>query len=197
MTTPQPLRLTGRVPKRRRTLDELAELAARLCSDWRPGDNVMTWIRLHEGARTELSRLVREGWSWDDIGRALDVAGIRYQTGKSMAGDLLRKKAGRARADERKRLARESQIAGLPIMVESASSIGFPTNQKNPIPALSPAASVDSDENVEPGFKPAVLIGWSGKTLADRENALPRIAASAPSPSGDVDAVLSRLLGKN
>ena len=75
MKTPPPGRPKGRPPKRQRTQDELADLARRLGADWQPGDNVMTWIRRHEAADTELSRLVRDGWSWTDVGLALALAG--------------------------------------------------------------------------------------------------------------------------
>ena len=106
----------GRVPKRVRTNGELADLARRVGADWHPGDNVMTWIRRHEATTHELSLLVRDGWSWADLGRALDLAGIHYQTGRAIAGDLLRRKAGKARSDERKRQAggkaRHATVAG-------------------------------------------------------------------------------------
>lgn len=103
----------GRVPKRVRTNGELAELARRVGADWHPGDNVMTWIRRHEATTHELSLLVRDGWSWADLGRALDLAGIHYQTGRAIAGDLLRRKAGKARSDERKRQAEGARHAAV------------------------------------------------------------------------------------
>ncbi len=85
-----------RLPKRSRSDDEVAILAARLGLGWQTGDGIETWLRQHV---EELTAMVRDqGWTWDDIGRALNVAGIQYQTGRPWRAVILRKKAGIARA---------------------------------------------------------------------------------------------------
>jgi hypothetical protein len=108
MTAPTIPRSRGRTPKRVRSTDELAALARSFGADWHPGDNVMTWIRRHEGGARELSTLVRDGWSWADIGRALALAGIVYRTGTPIAAGILSNKAWLARETARKHQAKEA-----------------------------------------------------------------------------------------
>lgn len=85
-----------RPPKRLKSDDEVAAVAARLGRDWRPGDGIETWLRQHV---EELTSMVREqGWSWGDIGRALNAAGIEYQTARPWSAAILRKKAVVARS---------------------------------------------------------------------------------------------------
>ena len=72
---------SGRPPKRKRTDAELNDLARVLGADWTQGDTVQTWIHKHEGKTRALSRMVEEGWLWQDIGRAMHLAGITYRTG--------------------------------------------------------------------------------------------------------------------
>lgn len=85
----------GRPTTRRRSEAEIAALAARLAQDWTPGDLVLTWLRRHVA---ELTNLVRDGgWSWSDVARALDTAGIAYRSGRPWTARLLITKAGQAR----------------------------------------------------------------------------------------------------
>lgn len=85
----------GRPPARRRPEAEITALAVRLAQDWTPGDLVFTWLRRHVA---ELTRMVRDdGWSWPDVARALDAAGITYRTGRPWTGRLLTIKAVQAR----------------------------------------------------------------------------------------------------
>jgi hypothetical protein len=84
---------SGRPPKRRRTDAELQALAILLGADWMAGDTVQTWINKHEGQTGELSCLVQEGWSWEDIGKAMHLAGISYSTGQQIPAHTLRLKA--------------------------------------------------------------------------------------------------------
>lgn len=81
--------------KRRRQDDELQLLAATFSEDWRTGDKVQTWLRLHE---PRLTSLVRDrGWSWEDVGRAMALAGIAYSSGQPISGPLLWRKVSAAR----------------------------------------------------------------------------------------------------
>lgn len=85
----------GRPSKRRRPDAEIAVLAARLAQDWTPGDLVFTWLRRHV---SELTRMVRDdGWSWADVARALDMAGIAYRSERPWTGRLLTIKVVQAR----------------------------------------------------------------------------------------------------
>jgi hypothetical protein len=98
-------RPSGTRPKRRRTEDELLRLASNLCSDWVPGDRVMTWLNENEGKAGRLSDLVRCGWCWEDLGRALALAGVMHRTGRPISGPVLRSKACKARTYVRRRTA--------------------------------------------------------------------------------------------
>ena len=70
-------------------------MAARFRTDWQVGDRIETWLRQHVD---ELTAIVRDqGWSWNDIGRALHSAGIEYRTGRPWSAAILRKKAVVAR----------------------------------------------------------------------------------------------------
>ncbi len=162
----------------------------------------MTWIRRHEATGAELSRLVRDGWSWADLGRALALAGIKYQTGPAIPGDLLRRKAGKARADERKRQANEA-LRRLPVapVVEASVPDDMPTATTSHLPAaaVSPAFSTSPGmqpaiEDDEPEFKPVTLIRH-GASKPPQTAPLARQEA-APAPLIDVDAVLARFTGR-
>lgn len=192
----------GRVPKRPRTHNELTELAQRLGADWRHGDNVMTWIRRHEASGEELSRLVRDGWSWADLGRALALVGIKYQTGPAIAGDVLRRKAGKARADERKRQANEA-LRRLPAAatVQPPVPSGPPRLATSHLPAAAVSAAVSPSSGItppseddDPVFMPATLIRY-GASEPSQTSPLPG-NEPAPAPLIDVDAVLARFTGR-
>lgn len=64
------------------------------------GDPVMFWLRRAEGRSGALSALVREGWSWTDVGLAMARAGITYRTGKPLSATVLAAKAFEARQRE-------------------------------------------------------------------------------------------------
>jgi hypothetical protein len=83
-------------------------LARGFGADWTPGDTVQTWLHKHEGRTGELSRMIDEGWSWEDLGKAMHLAGIRYRTGEPISANTLRHKAYLARNRERDRLTAET-----------------------------------------------------------------------------------------
>jgi hypothetical protein len=199
MKTPPLGRPKGRPPKRQRTQDELADLARRLGADWQPGDNVMTWIRRHEAADTELSRLVRDGWSWTDVGLALALAGIKYQTGRAIPGYLLQRKAQKARADERRRRAGEALC--LPSAVTAAEA---PVSINPPMKAAyiphRTASSIPTEsamEDKEPEFRPASLKGWSGtKIVKGERKPAEETAPDGKVSEGDAEEVIAKLFGR-
>jgi hypothetical protein len=199
MDTQPPAHSKGRASKRPKTQDELADLARRLGADWRPGDKVMTWIRRHEATDTELSRLVRDGWTWTDVGLALALAGIKYQTGQAIPGHVLRRKAEQARADEHKR--RASAALRRPpavIAVEAPVSID-PRVKATSVSALS-VPSIQAEparEDEEPEFRPASLKGWSGTKIVKGERKI--FAGMAPDvevTEGDAEEVIAKLFGR-
>lgn len=186
----------------------MKELAQQLGADWRTGDEVMPWIRRHEGANNELSQLVREGWSWTDVGLALNLVGIRYHTGAAIPGDLLRKKAGLARADERKRLAVEAlprpSVAVMPTEQQPASpalSIQAEQNKSGQTASKQPALEAKRTETFEAGsefdFQPARLKIWGESKVSKGEEKTPETKTPpAQPPTGDADEVIAKLMGK-
>jgi hypothetical protein len=199
MDTQPPAHSKGRASKRPKTQDELADLARRLGADWRPGDKVMTWIRRHEATDTELSRLVRDGWTWTDVGLALALAGIKYQTGQAIPGHVLRRKAEQARADEHKRRA-SAALRRPPAVtaVEAPVSID-PRVKATSVSALS-VPSIQAEparEDEEPEFRPASLKGWSGTKIVKGERKISAgMAPDVEVTEGDAEEVIAKLFGR-
>jgi hypothetical protein len=82
--------------KRARPDTQVERLAAQLRDRWTAANGIVPWLRRRLPLLTRLNR--DEGWSWADIGRALDVAGITYESGRPWTGFLLARKVGQARA---------------------------------------------------------------------------------------------------
>ena len=115
--------LSGRPPKRKRSDAELQDLARAFRADWTAGDMVHTWIHKHEGKSGELSRMVEEGWLWEDISKAMQLAGITYSSGQPIPAHTLRLKAYLSRTRERSRGTAEAArqaAAGLPPVLISS-----------------------------------------------------------------------------
>lgn len=74
--------------------DEIDALAARFRALWVAGDVIRPWLRRHSEM---LLALVRDGWSWAAIARALTQAGITYRTGRAWTANNLQSEAYRAR----------------------------------------------------------------------------------------------------
>jgi len=80
---------------------QVARLAAELGRRWVAADGIEPWLRRQLPRLTSLAR--EEGWSWDDIGRAMTAAGITYATGRPWTGRQLARKAADVRAQLRTR----------------------------------------------------------------------------------------------
>jgi len=167
----------------------------------------MTWINRHEGrGLEELSRYVDDGWSWADIGVAMQMAGISYSNGQPIAPDILRWKAYGARQREAKRASRRDQepeaaheLKGL----ANSPNIGIvaspPDSTKVKMRGATPFAASDNarpQDQGEPMFKLATLIAWNSEpTLA--KDIPPKTALAPPLETNvDVDAKIARLLGR-
>ena len=194
-------RTRGRTPKRTRSAEELVSLSRVFAADWHPGDNVMTWIRRHEGTTMELSTLVRDGWSWADVGRALALAGICYRSGTPISAHILGNKAALARSEERARQAALRKLApALPVSVEHPPVVPDPMPVRTAalsgtrtVPVL-PAEPVPAVEEIAPEFqfRPASLKNWSGTRIVKDKPPEPTPPPPQP-PSEDADEVIARL----
>lgn len=184
----------GSPEKRPRHRDELEQQAGTFGRDWRAGDRVMTWLNRHEGRAGELSRLVEDGWSWADIGRAMHLAGITYRTGAPISAAILRKKASEARAAARTKSAPPwgaipDTDAPEPPVQQQAPPLPSPVS-------LAPAGTDFPIRDEEPEFKPATLVGHSGRKPPETLPLTAKEPVPAPSPTIDVYEVLARFTGR-
>lgn len=213
---PSPRASAGRRKKRARLDAEITVLAARLGTDWTPGDAVEPWLRRHVD---ELTDLVRDrDWSWADIGRALDLAGIRYASGRPWTGPHLIRKAKKARDRNARKAAAKAErtrTAAAPLADVLRAVLGasaaapaparqapHPAIRSAPAPAAKPAAvprlALDAEPaDQEPEFQ---LVRHRSPPAVVPMPTPPASAAPAPTPAPppkvDVDAVLRRFRGE-
>ncbi len=135
------------------------------------------------------TRLVQnEGWSWDDIGRALTLAGIVYASGNPWKGSLLSRKAARLRKQVRQQ--RQEADAASPPMTPlpiSAGAVLRPEMIKG-----EPAT------DAEIYFAPASLPKRQGAMQEEpmRTVAVPPAPVASSRTDDEVEAVLRRLRGE-
>jgi len=83
-----------------RSDDEVRKLAATWAGKWTPADGIEPWLRRH---MDEMKRMIRvDRWSWSDLARSLNEAGITYAGGQWTA-TLLGDKVATLRWRQRKR----------------------------------------------------------------------------------------------
>jgi len=83
-----------------RSDDEVRKLAAVWAGKWTPADGIEPWLRRH---MDEMKRMIRvDRWSWSDLARSLNEAGITY-TGGQWTAALLGDKVATLRWRQRKR----------------------------------------------------------------------------------------------
>lgn len=163
---------------------QISRLATELGRRWVPADGIEPWLRRQLPRLTIL--LQDEGWSWDDIGRAMTVAGITYATGRTWTGRQLARKAAEARA-QGKRRQRASAPATAPYSVVAGPTLALPP----------PATLPDAGEGWTPpprrAFGFASLRGWT----PDAEP-VAKVAVPPPRPARvvDADAVIAALLNR-
>lgn len=150
MRKPTTHQRSGSPCKRPRTEDELQEASAHFGRDWTQNDPVMPWIREHE---PELRALVSSGWTWDDVGRAMALAGITYKTNAPMTGPVLRVKTYQARQARIALTAQAQKPASVlyntqSVAMKEPGSGGDRPPTPNPLPARQPG---------EPEFRPVSL----------------------------------------
>jgi hypothetical protein len=199
--------LSGRPPKRKRTDAELHDLARVLGADWTQGDTVQTWIHQHEGKTGELSRMVEAGWLWEDIGKAMHLAGITYSTGQPIPSHTLRLKAYLSRNRERERYATEAArqaqphspsvaSAAAPVAASASAAVARPaaTSMRAEI-EFDAAQAVGGSAPEEPAFRLVTLKDGQQPT---RPQPPPTSLPQEPSTTTQVsdDDILRRVFGK-
>ena len=165
--------------------------------DWRTGDRVITWLNRHEGRLGELSRLVVDGWTWVDVGRALHLAGIAYRTGEPISARILRKKASEARTAARAKTAQSLSPPDPQRYAPETPSGQEQAASPEPIAAALPLAGSEVPiENEEPEFKPATLTGHSRRKPPEAPPLPAKQSNPAASPEIDVASVLARFTSR-
>lgn len=159
---------------------DIEQFAKDLAGRWQQGDGIEPWLRIME---PEFSRKVRtERWSWESIARALNLAGITYQTAHPWTGVRLIQKITSIRHEGRKRAPKKG------------TGTQRVSTWESPFAGANASASIPVEDEV-PEFKPITLLNWSGKLITEEEEKPPK-KEPVPGPKIDVDAVIRRLLGK-
>ena len=176
--------------KHPRTDADVEKLAAEFRQRWTPAHGITPWLR-RMGSR--LQRMVRdESWAWADIGRAMTLAGITYESGKPWTGTLLMVKAAQARKQARDRLTRASVAPILPAAAPPLAAINTPSMP----PATMRQLWLDQTDNTsEPGF---ALASFAVSEFAEAKPVQPEPVPASPPPVRprvDADEILRRLQG--
>jgi hypothetical protein len=107
---------------------DFEELAKKFREDWSEGQVIRSWLRRHG---EELRNLVRkEDWSWENIGKALSQAGIRFKTGKGWTGENVRRAVDLAMKPKKARAAKSQA----PSTQTAPSSPGLSASSSPPPP---------------------------------------------------------------
>lgn len=186
---------SGRPPKRKRTDAELNDLARVLGADWTQGDTVQTWIHKHEGKTRALSRMVEEGWLWQDIGRAMHLAGITYRTGQPIPPHTLRLKAYLSRSRERERTAADTASGPhAPVAAPAIEAKAQPLAAAAPMePPLDAAGATGGTASEEPSFR---LVTLKGGHRSPGPPPSPRNPSQEAATEVSDDEILRRVFGK-
>jgi hypothetical protein len=112
--------------RRRHTEAEIRRLADHFQESWSDGQLIKSWLRDHAN---ELRELVKcEDWAWINIGKAMTLAGIRYQTSKPWSGEGVRKEVIKACAPKKSR----QRINAIPGLTVTAPPISHDTPPDEP-----------------------------------------------------------------
>ena len=178
---------------------QIEHLAADLKRRWVAADGIEPWLRRHVPRLTNLVRI--EGWTWNDIARALTAAGITYATGRPWSGRQLAVKAAevrlqlRARDERRRRL---PECKWTPIVAEASGAEATVLTEAVPEATLPQASTLDVGI-AEPRHRTFGLArprGWTSGPIPHSATAQPP-AAPMSAPPVDVDAVLARFMGRS
>ncbi len=108
---------------------DVEELAKKFREDWSEGEVIRSWLRRHG---EELRNLVRnEDWSWENIGKALSLAGIQFKTGKGWTGENVRRAVDLAMKPKKVR-AGKAQTSPTPTAAPALSTSQLPVPPPRP-----------------------------------------------------------------
>lgn len=129
------------VLKRDHRKADVEVLAQEFRESWSEGQVIRSWLRRHG---EELRNLVRqEDWAWENIGKALSLAGIQFKTGKGWTGENVRRAVDLAMKPRKGRVGK---------------------SQATPVPPSSPSPSPSPRPAGEPEFR--IIQRGPGMTVA-------------------------------
>lgn len=145
-----------------------------------------------------LQRMIRDdSWSWSDIGRAMTLAGVLYESGKPWTGTLLMVKAAQARKQIRDRADRlppsEASASQMPAGVKVLVSPAESTMNPAPLPRqswLDPAPDIEKPTFALASFAPGEFVQPQPAPVEPSQSKAPR-----PRPRVEADEILRRLQG--
>jgi len=162
-------------------------LAAQLRDHWTAAEGIMPWLRRRLPLLTQLHE--DEGWAWADIGRAMNAAGITYETGRPWTGFLLARKVSQARAQVRARKAKRTDTVEAHPALRAATAVPSPVRERRtraPLPDASEEAPTFAPASLAPSkFVPSKPPG-DGSGTSKPSSTRKRV---------DVDEVIRRLQG--
>ena len=158
---------------------------------------MQTWIHKHEAKTRELSRMVEDGWLWEDIGRAMHLAGITYSTGQPIPPHTLRLKAYLSRSREKERTAADA--ASVPPAFVPAPAVDAPAQPVAASTRIEPPLDVSDTggegASEEPTFRLVTLKGGNQPPGPQPSPKNPQQEESTATTVSD-DEILRRVFGK-
>lgn len=200
-----------------RSEEDIAALAAR----WREGPSgYRDGVPMAAFLRSQLQRfetLISTGWSWHDVARSLDAAGIKYKTGNSWRPEILNAKVwqlqkqargkGEAAAlvtnasDEAYRLVKRAVVEALEakglgkdvseLERATAEALGTRTAQRA-LDLAPPPQSSPPEPSASPPVPGEKIIGLKQAEEGEADKDLSPISASLVEDQDRADAVLAR-----
>jgi hypothetical protein len=108
---------------------DIETLAQKFRKSWNVGELIRPWLRRNG---EELRALVRdEDWAWENIGKALSLAGIAFKTGNARTGENLRRSVALA-LKPRKGRGRPAAKAAMPPTPETKGGPEFRVIRRGP-----------------------------------------------------------------
>jgi hypothetical protein len=115
---------------------DVEELAKKFREDWSEGEVIRSWLRRHG---EELRNLVRkEDWSWENIGKALSLAGIQFKTGKGWTGENVRRAVDLAMKPKKVRADKSQAPSVVTAPPAPSTSLSPPLASPSPRPSGEP-----------------------------------------------------------
>lgn len=168
-----------------RSDDEVRKLAAVWAGKWTPADGIEPWLRRH---MDEMKRMIRvDRWSWSDLARSLNEAGITYAGGQWTAA-LLGDKIATLRWRQRKRERAATPQHAFPVefLREALGNLGS-IQQLTINVQGTPSGPITATLAGQPTAGPTAPAPLVAPTPAPAANAPKAAQLGPPSPGGEAE----------